>query len=344
MGAEKDFWAYAEQLLGDSEGVVRNLVYTYSREEVGTSSTDYLYGGVGNDILAGGAGTDFIRSGWGNDVLYGGAGRDWIYGERGVDILNGDDGHDILFGGFGNDLLNGGAGRDTASYLDIAGASISVIMDGTDGTVDIDYTLLGLTYSVEQDTLTSIEIIEGTAGDDYFAGGDAKVLFIGGAGSDRYFLSESSPIYLLEKLDDIGTDVLFVNGSTAGRSHGTTSSRGTWVEGDDGYPSFFIPKAIEKVNGVSASSYTDTHGPTNISATADGGYELFVNSEKDNVWSTSPLVLDLDNNGITLAPLYGEGSVYFDIDNDGMAEAVGWISGNDGLLVIDKDGNGTIDG
>ena len=347
IGAEKDFWAYTEQLLGDSEGVVRNLVYTYSREEVGTSSTDYLYGGVGNDILAGGGGTDFIRSGWGSDVLYGGAGRDWLYGERGVDILNGGDGDDILFGGFGNDLLNGESGRDIASYLDIAGATISVTMNGTNGTVDIDYTSLGITYSVEQDALISIEIIEGTAGDDYFAGGDAKVLFIGGAGSDRYFLSESSPIYLLEKLGDTGTDVLLVNGATPDVSYGTTSSRGTWVEGENGAPSFFIPKAIEAVNAgngdIAASAYTDTHGPTNISATVDGGYKLFVNSEKDNVWNTSPLVLDLDNNGITLAPLYGEGSVYFDIDNDGMAEAVGWVSGNDGLLVIDKDGNGTID-
>ena len=250
------------------------------------------------------------------------------------DYIYGQNENNIIIGGTGSDIIDGGAGRDTASYADITGGGVTVTMIGTNGTV---------TRGSDTDTLTSIEIIEGTAGDDIFSGGDTKVLFKGGAGSDSYFISESSPIYLLEKLDDIGTDSLFVTGSTTGTSHGTTSSRGTWVKGDDGYPSFFIPKAIEEVNGVSASAYTDTHGPTNISATADGGYKLFVNSEKYNVWNTSPLVLDIDNNGITLAPLYGEGSVYFDIDNDGMSEAVGWISGNDGLLVIDKDGNGTID-
>ena len=253
----------------------------------------------------------------------------------GFEHFTGTDYSDSFTDGVGVHTYDGGEGRDTVSYLsDVGSSGITVVMNGTSGTV---------TSGSDVDQLTSIEIVEGTAGDDIFSGGDTKVLFKGGAGSDSYFISESSPIYLLEKLDDIGTDSLFVTGSTTGTSHGTTSSRGTWVKGDDGYPSFFIPKAIEEVNGVSASAYTDTHGPTNISATADGGYKLFVNSEKYNVWNTSPLVLDIDNNGITLAPLYGEGSVYFDIDNDGMSEAVGWISGNDGLLVIDKDGNGTID-
>ena len=56
----------------------------------------------------------------------------------------------------------------------------------------------------------------------------------------------------------------------------------------------------------------------------------------------SPLVLDLDGDGIELAALNGVGSVYWDIDVDGFAEASGWISGGDGLLAIDLNNDGYI--
>jgi Ca2+-binding RTX toxin-like protein len=56
----------------------------------------------------------------------------------------------------------------------------------------------------------------------------------------------------------------------------------------------------------------------------------------------SPLVLDLDGDGVeTLALADG---VYFDHDGDGFAEKTGWIAPDDGLLALDRNGNGTIDG
>ena len=56
----------------------------------------------------------------------------------------------------------------------------------------------------------------------------------------------------------------------------------------------------------------------------------------------SPLVLDLDGDGVELAALGGVGSVYWDIDLDGFGEASGWISGDDGLLAIDLNSDGLI--
>jgi hypothetical protein len=55
-----------------------------------------------------------------------------------------------------------------------------------------------------------------------------------------------------------------------------------------------------------------------------------------------PLVLDLDGDGIELS---GRSSVSprFDMDGDGFAEPSGWVLGDDGLLALDADQNGSID-
>ncbi len=58
--------------------------------------------------------------------------------------------------------------------------------------------------------------------------------------------------------------------------------------------------------------------------------------------STDPLVLDLDGDGVTTLAL-SESTVYFDLDNNGFAERTGWVSPKDGLLVLDRNGNGKID-
>jgi Ca2+-binding RTX toxin-like protein len=57
---------------------------------------------------------------------------------------------------------------------------------------------------------------------------------------------------------------------------------------------------------------------------------------------SDPLVLDLDGDGIELIAV-GQSSAHFDIDLDGFAEHVGWVGADDGLLALDRDGNGEID-
>ncbi|TBC87276.1 calcium-binding protein (plasmid) [Rhizobium leguminosarum] len=56
----------------------------------------------------------------------------------------------------------------------------------------------------------------------------------------------------------------------------------------------------------------------------------------------SPLVLDLDGDGVELTGIEGS-NVYFDLDADGFAERTGWITGGDGTLAYDANGNGRID-
>lgn len=54
-----------------------------------------------------------------------------------------------------------------------------------------------------------------------------------------------------------------------------------------------------------------------------------------------PIILDLDNNGVETTSL--SNGVYFDFDSNGFKEKIGWVGGNDGLLVHDINNNGKID-
>lgn len=64
-------------------------------------------------------------------------------------------------------------------------------------------------------------------------------------------------------------------------------------------------------------------------------------------YSQYVLALDLDGNGIDVSNLGmgpGASRVYFDLDNDQFAERTAWVIGKDGLLGIDLNHNGKIDG
>ncbi len=56
-----------------------------------------------------------------------------------------------------------------------------------------------------------------------------------------------------------------------------------------------------------------------------------------------PFTLDLDGDGIETSAIAGWNGLKFDHDADGVKEGTGWVSADDGLLVLDRDGNGTID-
>ena len=55
----------------------------------------------------------------------------------------------------------------------------------------------------------------------------------------------------------------------------------------------------------------------------------------------SPIVIDLNNDGINTLSL--DYTRNFDLDNNGFAEATGWIQKDDALLAYDRNGNGKID-
>ena len=88
--------------LGDGDDKFTGAYY----EEDGRSSSNIVFGGLGNDTVYGGDGNDNIRGDAGNDQLNGGFG---------VDRLDGGDGNDFLYGA---GTLLGGAGDDTLVPID----------------------------------------------------------------------------------------------------------------------------------------------------------------------------------------------------------------------------------
>lgn len=62
---------------------------------------------------------------------------------------------------------------------------------------------------------------------------------------------------------------------------------------------------------------------------------------KSSRLNSSPLILDLDGDGIEITPL--SGAITFDHDADGVRTGSAWAGADDGPLVLDLDGNGLID-
>lgn len=57
----------------------------------------------------------------------------------------------------------------------------------------------------------------------------------------------------------------------------------------------------------------------------------------------SPLIIDLDGDGVETTRLVDGGDRFFDLDADGFAEQTGFVSADDGLLALDFNSNGRID-
>ena len=170
-----------------------------------TGNTNDSFSGVGgNDTLYGGSNNDSLYGGDDNDLLYGGAQNDRLYGGNGDDVLFGEADRDSLVGDFGNDTLYGGGDTDTISGGD---GDDYIFEDGTDngsdsifgglGTDTVDYSLYNDSINASlatgivnpsgagnNDTLSSIEVLIGSAFGDEITGSTGNDGLFGGGGND----------------------------------------------------------------------------------------------------------------------------------------------------------------
>ena len=157
---------------GDRDGMV-----------AGTDAAECIMGEGGNDSIKGMGGNDNIDGGPGGDTLYGGAGDDTLDGKAGDDTLYGGAGLDELIGGTGNNTLDGGEDEDIVIYLGAMGANVELNMNRARVQHAVPESGNPLSFDddadsgIGVDTLTNIENVKGTHGDDIINGdGNANLL------------------------------------------------------------------------------------------------------------------------------------------------------------------------
>lgn len=268
-----------------------------------------------------------------DNVRDGGGLDDHLFGMDGNDVLHGQGGNDYLEGGAGNDLLIGGQGSEPATDRDF-------LMGGSGQDT--------LIAGVGNDTLfggSGNDSLVGEEGDDFLAGGmgswkqgdhapaDDDTL-IGGAGFDTYFFCCT-----------FGRDtVIDSDGKGKILIEGIELKGGSQVRGDTSL--FKDATNYGYYYQVGSTLYIGRAGISgNITVrnwqNGDLGITLGRSGPRPTPNTSSPLVLDLDGNGVQTLGLAA--GVHFDHDGDGFAEATGWVAPSDGLLVRDLNGNGRID-
>ena len=302
----------------------------------GGAGSDQLYGGAGDDIIAAGdgndtvtgdAGSDTITGGDGDDLLYAGAGNDNVDGGIGNDTLTGDAGDDMLSGGGGNDKIYAGAGVDILTGGDgldqlygdagddiLSGGLGNDILDGGSGNDMLDFGYattawtINLTTSTavsgaETDTIYNFENILAGSANDIIFGTSAINLLNGGAGNDTI-------------IGGAGSDTLVLGGLQAGYSISIVSGSVRIV---DNQPSVDGNDGTDTIQGIETLRFKN--GAT--------------------VSISSPIILDLDGNGVRTVSA-ADSKARFDLDGDGLADDTSWFGATEGLLVLDRNGDGKV--
>lgn len=277
----------------------------------------YIAGSAGDDILnlaavtltgiariEGGEGNDTVTGNGVANVLWGGIGNDRLSGEAGNDSLLGDDGDDTLIGGLGNDTLNGGLGIDTVDYSAATAA----------WTINLAAASSQAVSGKEVDTISNVENVIGGSGIDTITGTVAANVLNGGGNNDRITGGGGN-----DRIEGgLGTDVAVFAGLQA--SYSIITSGGTIqivdnqpaTDGDDGTDTLI---AVEK-------------------AEFKGGVQVAL---------AAPIVFDLDGDGSMLVDR-SRSHARFDWDGDGEKDRTGWMERGDGMLVYDRNRDGTVSG
>jgi hypothetical protein len=277
-----------------------------------------LEGGAGKDIILGTrTGADRIYGGDGNDKLYAGGFTSAIYGGAGTDYDQG--------GGFKSQLYGGDGSGTTDTTPDVFGLSNhSFVMDATSD----DFVIWGswlLTGGVQQwwmekgwaywTPFTSIVSTISPLGFLDTFGALAAILDSPTMGTVRYALAGSpqSPELVVQFARGRGGQAVIENYD---------------LDIDTGKATGHIV-AFQQVL-VDPRSVTLHQIETSIRLLLKAGF------------GGDPLVLDLDGDGLELTSRTNV-NVHFDVDNDGFAERTAWVTGDDGFLARDLNGNGKID-
>ena len=336
---------------------------------VGDAGNDTIFSGFGDDWLFGEAGNDYIYVDGGYNRIYGGSGEDTIYGGISMDTIFGGDGIDTIYPGDGFDKIHGGSGDD-----DIHGGNDTDWIYGDDGN-DTIYDDDGgdtLDGGIGDDTIYGNggnDVLRGREGDDTLDGGSENDQLFGGDNSDIYYFYRGAGNDKI--LDKYGSNTIIFNDiepTDLTIAYSGTNQKNllfTIISTNETLTIYNYAESADNFKykfGEDSDSYTieDNDGVLSFSkiegSPSKARYGTHWEKQHDDTGNSNssrysaatvaqppraPLVIDLGTSGISLSTV--EAGVHFDIDKNGFAEKTGWTDGEDGFLVLDRNGNGIID-
>ena len=100
---------------------------------------------------------------------------------------------------------------------------------------------------------------------------------------------------------------------------------------------------VGRLLAYGAAAFLGTEFGKQIWKSITGDTNNIFNRAMNWIMRRDPLTLDLDGDGIESVGINQTNPVTFDHDGDSIRTGTGWISSDDGFLVLDRNGNGTID-
>ncbi|MGL1833013.1 calcium-binding protein [Rhodocyclaceae bacterium SMB388] len=119
---------------------------------------------------------------------------------------------------------------------------------------------------------------------------------------------------------------------------------GWWSHSIDRFTNEAMPLPGHSVSDLFAAEFLEF--AFGVGATIDGIPDAIgnlFNSAQAAILRRDPLTLDLDGDGLETIGIDAANPVFFDHNGDGVRTASGWVLPDDGFLVLDRNGNGTID-
>ena len=302
----------------------------------------FISGSDKNDVLFGDGNKDILVGHGGGDLLIGGAGADDYFVNNG-DIIDDSDKRGRIFDSATQKQYTGGTFDKKSGYY--IGENGWYKIEGNDLIINNKITVKGFNKDNNDLGITLLE-----ANDIAISIRGKTVLSEQGNGkhSEGYKIElnrslEKNEWMIVKVLNDSGEERYVFYGDVPKEYYDALFSK--MVYSNNTYLSWDgNTTANEDINvavGVSVYAHSD-----NIKVKTITPLEVTIKDDdrdpKEDLPETyDPIVIDFNKNGITSTKL--DNTVYFDHDNNGFKEATAWIEKDDGLLALDKDGNGKID-
>ena len=300
--------------------------------------------GTGNsldNIIKGTSGNNVIKGEGGDDVLVGGEGKDEIYG--GAD-------DDVLIAGVAKKTNQSGEKEDLSNeeLKGLINQKTNIVVENFESEKGIGSNLYGgegndlLIGDKGNDVLVAGEgedYLYGGAGRDILCNYEESARLYGGYGKDRYNLGDGTT-NIIRDTDNKGEVYIkeyWLRGAEAKYYLGNN----VWIKDNIKYAwnedaeKLFIQKQGES----EITTIEDYHyGALSIKLDKPKVEEIYADGQLQD-----PLVLDMNGDGIKTSISAYQG-IYYDYNNDGFAEKMAWGADGDGVLVVDANNDGVIQG